>query len=127
LLEGIIAASEDERLMERYLAGERLDEQVLLDDLETAVARNSLHPAIPVCAATQLGLDLLLDLIVRGFPAPVERPLPLVTSVDGGTREPLMADPDGPLIGLPSRPLVRWHCETQRPAAPWRYWDRWTT
>lgn len=98
LIEGIIAESEDETLMERYLAGERLDERMLIDDLETAVARASFHPVIPVCAATGVGLDVLLDLITRAFPAPTEHPPPPVTGVDGGPRDPLDVDPQGPLV-----------------------------
>ena len=84
--------------MERYLAGERLDERMLIDDLETAVARASFHPVIPVCAATGVGLDVLLDLITRAFPAPTEHPPPPVTGVDGGPRDPLDVDPQGPLV-----------------------------
>ena len=39
LIEGIIEESEDESLMDRYLGGEEIDEDVLVDDLEKAVAR----------------------------------------------------------------------------------------
>lgn len=98
LIEGIIAESEDETLMERYLAGEQLEESVLIADLETAVARGSFHPVVPVCAHTQVGLDALLELLTRAFPTPAEHPLPPVTGVDGSPREPLTADPDGPLV-----------------------------
>ena len=44
LIEGIIAESEDETLMERYLGGEDIATDTLIDDLETAVARGSFHP-----------------------------------------------------------------------------------
>ena len=44
LIEGIIAESEDETLMDRYLAGEDIDLKVLIEDLETAVARGSFYP-----------------------------------------------------------------------------------
>ncbi|WP_139216333.1 GTP-binding protein, partial [Streptomyces sp. CC77] len=39
LIEGIIAESEDESLMDRYLGGEDIDLKTLVDDLEKAVAR----------------------------------------------------------------------------------------
>ena len=47
LIEGIIAESEDETLMDRYLEGEEIPPDVLIADLETAVARGSFHPVLP--------------------------------------------------------------------------------
>ena len=47
LIEGIIEESEDETLMERYLGGEEIDQSVLIDDLEKAVARASVLPGDP--------------------------------------------------------------------------------
>ncbi|GHJ48598.1 elongation factor G [Catellatospora sp. TT07R-123] len=98
LLEGIIAESEDETLMDRYLAGEDIDPQVIVDDLEKAVARGHFHPVVPVCAATGVGLDALLELLTRAFPTPLEHPLPAVTGVDGSPRDELECDPAGPLV-----------------------------
>jgi len=98
LLEGIIAESEDESLMDRYLAGEAIDTEVIIDDLEKAIARGHFYPVVPVCAETQVGLDALLEVLTRGFPSPLEHPLPTVTGVDGSPREPLTCDPDGPLV-----------------------------
>jgi elongation factor G len=98
LIEGIIAESEDETLMDRYLAGEVIDSQVLIDDLEKAVARGHFHPAVPVCAETGVGLDALLELLTRAFPTPLEHPLPAVTGVDGSPRDALDCDPNGPLV-----------------------------
>ncbi|MGI9004248.1 MAG: elongation factor G-like protein EF-G2 [Pseudonocardia sp.] len=97
LIEGIIEQSEDESLMERYLGGEELEVATLIDDLETAVARGSFHPVVPVCASSGIGLDALLEVLVGGFPSPLEHPLPTVSAVDGATHPPLSADPDGPL------------------------------
>src|SRR5690606_5707467 len=97
LIEGIIAESEDETLMERYLAGEELEDAVLVADLEKAVAAGSFHPVIPVCATTQVGLDALLEVMTRAFPSPTEHDLPAVTNLDGSPRDPLTTDPAGPL------------------------------
>src|SRR5918997_938416 len=79
LLEGIIEQSEDESLMERYLGGEEIDTKTLVDDLETAVARGSFHPVVPVCAVSGIGVDALLEVLVGGFPSPLEHPLPAVS------------------------------------------------
>ncbi|MFF9479131.1 elongation factor G-like protein EF-G2 [Streptomyces sp. NPDC014733] len=102
LIEGIIAESEDETLMDRYVGGEELDVASLVADLETAVARGTFHPVLaaapPTGAARQgLGTVELLDLLVRGFPAPGERTAPAVTAPDGAPRPPLACDPAGPL------------------------------
>ncbi|MBM0226013.1 elongation factor G-like protein EF-G2 [Micromonospora sp. ATA51] len=98
LIEGIIAESEDETLMDRYLGGEEIDTEVLITDLEKAVVRGHFYPVVPVCAETGVGLDVLLDGLVAAFPSPLERDLPAVTGVDGSPRPPLACDPDGPLV-----------------------------
>ncbi len=97
LIEGIIEQSEDESLMERYLEGEELEPATLIADLETAVAQGSFHPVIPVCAAGGIGLDALLEVILGGFPSPLEHPLPPVMALSGGEQPRLAADPNGPL------------------------------
>ncbi|GGJ86173.1 elongation factor G [Pilimelia anulata] len=96
LLEAIIAQSEDEGLMDRYLAGEPVDPAVVTADLERAVARGHFHPVVPACAATGVGLDGLLDLLASGFPSPLEHALPPAAAPDG-TPRPLTCDPAGPL------------------------------
>lgn len=98
LIEGVIEEAEDEALLDRYLAGEDIDAGELIADLEKAVAQGAFHPVVPVCATTGLGTRELLDFIVGAFPAPAERPVPEVTTLDGKPREGLTADPDGPLV-----------------------------
>jgi len=98
LIEGIIAESEDETLMDRYLGGEQLDVQTLVEDLEKAVARGHFYPVVPVVATAGVGLDALLELLTSAFPTPLEHPLPAVAGVDGSPQAPLTCDPDGPLV-----------------------------
>lgn len=102
LIEGIIAESEDESLMDRYLGGEEIDIKTLTGDLETAVARGTFHPVLAAAPAAEgakqgLGTVELLELITGGFPTPVEREAPAVTTPDGAPRPALSCDPDGPL------------------------------
>jgi len=98
LIEGIIAESEDETLMDRYLAGEHIDHDTLISDLEMAVARGSFFPVIATAVELGgLGTTEVLDLVRRGFPSPLEHPLPPVTTPDGQPRGPLTCDPAGPL------------------------------
>jgi elongation factor G len=98
LIEGVIEESEDETLMDRYLAGEKIDEDVLVSDLERAIARAGFFPVIPVCATTGVGLDELLDLCVRAFPSPPEHVPPEVFTPDGKRADPISCDPSGPLV-----------------------------
>lgn len=98
LIEGVIEESEDETLMDRYLAGEAIDEDVLVDDLERAIARAGFFPVIPVCATTGLGLAELLDLCVRAFPSPPEHVPPEVFTPSGAPADPITCDPAGPLV-----------------------------
>jgi elongation factor G len=97
LIEGIIAESEDESLMDRYLSGEVLDVKVLIDDLETAVARGSFYPVLAACAGSGLGMTELLEVLTSAFPSPLEHPLLPVTRPDGSAVEPLSCDPNGRL------------------------------
>jgi elongation factor G len=106
LIEGIIAESEDETLMDRYLSGEEIDNETLIDDLETAVAHGSFHPVIPVCATTGLGVAELLEVLIGAFPSPLEHPLPEVTDPAGHPHPTLAANPDGPLAAEVVRTAV---------------------
>lgn len=98
LIEGIIEESEDETLMERYLAGEHLDTDLLVRDLELAVARGSLHPVVPVDSTSGVGARELLDLVVAAFPSPLEHPMPTVYTPAGGPGPEIRCDPSGPLV-----------------------------
>jgi elongation factor G len=99
LIEGIITESEDETLMERYLSGETVPTEVLIEDLETAVARGSFYPVLAVSSPLGIGMSELLEIVTQAFPSPLEHPLPPVTSaVTGELVEGLTSDPEGPLL-----------------------------
>ncbi|MER6183967.1 elongation factor G-like protein EF-G2 [Streptomyces sp. NPDC001652] len=103
LIEGIIAESEDETLMDRYLGGEEVDVKTLIEDLERAVARGVFFPVLAAAPAAEgakqgLGTVEVLELITRGFPTPFEHPTPGVTTIDGTPREVKACDTDGPLV-----------------------------
>jgi len=99
LIEGVVTESEDEDLMDRFIGGEHVEVDQLTADLERAVARGHFHPVMGHAIRTaNVGSELILDLIVRGFPSPAEHELPVVTRIDGSPTEPLSADADGPLV-----------------------------
>nr|WP_233608808.1 elongation factor G-like protein EF-G2 [Nocardia stercoris] len=100
LIESVIAESEDETLMDRYLAGDEIDLTALVTDLERAVAHGSFHPVLiaappPPGAQHGLGLVEALDLITRGFPTPTEHVV--AASTNGSEPSRLNCDPDAPL------------------------------
>jgi len=98
LIEGIIEESEDETLMDRYLGGEEIDQKVLIEDLERAVAHASFFPVIPVCSGTGVGTQELLEVATSGFPSPPEHTLPEVFNPNGVPRKGLTCDSSGPLL-----------------------------
>ncbi len=98
LIEGIIEESEDESLMDRYMGGEEIDFELLVNDLETAVARGSFFPVVPLCSSSGLGLEELLEIITQAFPPPSEHPFPAVYTVAGKTVDNLSCDPNGALV-----------------------------
>ncbi|MER7365001.1 elongation factor G-like protein EF-G2 [Nonomuraea wenchangensis] len=96
LIEGIIQESEDESLMDRYLAGEPIDVKVLIEDLEKAVERGSFYPV--VCTGLGVGTHEVLEVITQGFPSPLEHPMPEITDLSGKPVQGVTCDPDGPLV-----------------------------
>ena len=84
--------------MERYLGGEEIDTATLIDDLETAVARGSFHPVVPVCAIGRRRPRRAAGGAGRRVPVAAGAPAaPRSSGIDGSARPPLTADPDGPL------------------------------
>jgi elongation factor G len=53
-----------------------------------------------LCAAplSGIGMESLLELLVSGFPSPLEHGCPPVTRPDGGPAAAITCDPDGPLV-----------------------------
>lgn len=106
LIEGIISESEDETLMDRYLGGEEVPIDTLVEDLETAIVRGKFFPVLASSSVTGVGTAELLEVLTRAFPSPTERSLPAVTDLGGTPVEPLTCDPDGPLLGEVVRTTV---------------------
>ncbi|MFF2719563.1 elongation factor G-like protein EF-G2 [Streptomyces sp. NPDC058011] len=105
LIEGIIAESEDESLMDRYLdsGGDDIDVSTLIADLERAVAQGTFFPVLAAAPAAEgarqgIGTVELLELITRGFPTPLERTPPTVTTPSGAPGSAPACDPEGPLL-----------------------------
>ena len=98
LIEAIIQEAEDDSLMDRYLSGEDLDTDYLLDDLRKASATANLFPVVPVSSNTGVGVEELLRLIEHGFPTPSLHPNPPVTSPSGAELPNPPTDASAPLV-----------------------------
>ncbi|MCW5953124.1 MAG: GTP-binding protein, partial [Propionibacteriaceae bacterium] len=96
LIEAIIQEAEDDALMDRYLSGEELDTDYLLDDLMKAVATANLFPVVPVASNTGVGVEELLRLIAHGFPTPSLHANPPIASPSGDDLPTPAADPSEP-------------------------------
>lgn len=76
LTEAIIVETDDERLVEAFVTGSRVDDEAMSREFYATVARGRLHP-ICVTASTPygLGIDVIVDIIVQGFPtSPIAAP-----------------------------------------------------
>ena len=98
LLESVIETSENEELMEVYLEGGEIDLDDLLDDVRTAVRSARFFPVIPVHTPTGVGVPQLERMFIKGFPSPLDSPLPTVLTPDGDEFGAVSCDPDGPLV-----------------------------
>jgi elongation factor G len=90
----------DEGLMEKYLAGEEPNYDLLHAPFEMALGQGHLVPICFTDAKNGVGVKELLDSIARHFPSPIEgNPLPVVNG-EGENARPFKYEPD------PSKPLL---------------------
>ncbi len=91
------AAEADDDVLAKYLEGEEISDQELDACLHRGVRDSILAPVMVVSAAHDIGIDGVLDAIVRYFPSPdEEKP---VAAVDGAGKEvEIPPDPNGPLV-----------------------------
>ncbi len=68
------AAEGDDALLEKYLGGEELTPQEVIHGFHQAVLAGSFVPVFVASATADVGINPILDGIVRYFPAPTEEP-----------------------------------------------------
>jgi len=100
LIEGIIQESEDDSLMDRYLEGDQLKEDELVEDLTTAIYTGRFFPVVPVNSLDAVGIEELLTVVKNAFPNPTRHQLAVSKVVSGAVEsaEAEVGDPDGPLL-----------------------------
>ena len=96
LIESVIEADDD--LMESYLGGEEITTEKIASVFVEALKAGTIVPVVFTNARNEVGVDELLDIIVKYTPAPTQaEPAKLKA---GETESELKADPAGPLAGL---------------------------
>ncbi|MDR1730818.1 MAG: elongation factor G [Synergistaceae bacterium] len=80
------AVEMDDALMERYLEGETVADEDLKRILRMAIAKRRIMPVLTGSAATNTGVQQLLDFIVDYFPSPLDRG-PVKAEQNGATVE----------------------------------------
>jgi elongation factor G len=88
------AAESDDELILKYLDGEELTAEEVRRGLHAGVKSGAITPVYCGTATGAIGLDRLLQALIRYVPAPDER---TVAASQGGNPTTLSADPAGPL------------------------------
>jgi elongation factor G len=91
----------DEALMERYLGGEKINEDELKAALRKAIVSGGVIPILFTSAKNDVGVDALLDFIAAGCPNPLEGLKRKIVTGEGETqkKEEIIPKIDGPLVG----------------------------
>lgn len=96
-----VVAENDDALIEKYLEGQEIGTEELIEALLAGVAEGRLSPVVCVAGDLGVGVDRLLDLIAEALPSPVRAGAP--HAVDADTGEPVALDPaaaDAPAVAL---------------------------
>ncbi len=91
------AADADEAVLTKYLEGQEISDAELVACLHTGVRESVLAPVLLSSAARDIGIEGLLDAIVRYLPSPGEEP-PAAAADGIGGRVEVAPDPEGPLL-----------------------------
>ncbi len=99
-----VAENSDE-LMERYLDGEQIDHDEIVEALKRGVTAGQIFPVTCGVATKNLGTNRLLDALVEDLPSPAMRGALIATDRDG---EPVEVAPeeDGPLVAYVFKTLA---------------------
>jgi len=94
LVESIVET--DDVLLNKYLEGEKIEENLLSSILKKAVVSGEVIPVFAVSAARNFGIDLLMDYMNGLLPSPLDTP-PIEVTVDGKDTR-VESSGDGPFL-----------------------------
>ena len=93
-------AETDDLLIAKFLEGEELSEEELRDGLHKGVLAGTIIPILVGAAGREIGVNNLLDAIVRYLPSPAEIGGVLAQEPGGATQVALQPNPAAPLAAL---------------------------
>ncbi|MFC1491667.1 elongation factor G [Nitrospinota bacterium] len=99
------AAEADESLLEKYLEGEELSSEEIVQGLKQGILEGSFLPALCGCGVKNIGTDALLDALVGFGASPLLRPA-MRAKAANGDEVPVEADPDAPFRALVFKTVV---------------------
>ncbi|MGH2407302.1 MAG: elongation factor G [Candidatus Limnocylindrales bacterium] len=91
------AAEADDDVLTKYLEGEEISDEELEACLHKGVRESVLAPVVAISAEKHIGVEGLLDAVVRYLPSPAEEVPPAATD-RAGEEVHLPAERDGPLL-----------------------------
>jgi elongation factor G len=91
------AAEADDDVLTKYLEGEEISDEELETCLHRGVRERILAPVLVVAAERLIGVEGLLDAIIRYLPSPAEEP-PIAALDAGGKTLEVTPDPEGALL-----------------------------
>jgi elongation factor G len=98
LVENVIES--DDKLLERYLDGESLSDDEIINVLRKGTLTRTFVPVLCGSATKNIGIDLLQDFFVNCMPSPLDRDPWIATDASGETQIECTADPDAPFSGF---------------------------
>lgn len=93
-------ADTDEELMMKYLDGEEITEEELINALRKAVIANTVVPVICGSSYKNKGVQEMLDAVVAYMPSPIDIPPIKGTNPDDGSEDERPADDNVPMAAL---------------------------
>jgi len=98
MIENIVEVNDD--LMEKYLEGEELSAKEIEETLIEGIKTGAVIPIVCGSASLNMGVAQLMDLIVQGFPSPIDIGAKKGTKPGSDEQIEMQAVPDAPLSAL---------------------------
>ncbi len=98
LVENVVES--DDELLERYLDGESLSDDEIINVLRKGTLTRAFVPVLCGSATKNIGIDLLQDFFVNCMPSPLDRHSLIAADSTGENQTECTADPDAPFSGF---------------------------